>query len=395
MKSILTLALLLPALAASAQTPLPLTNGGTTLSVGTGSILYVSGAVLNKTGGTLTNAGTLHLRGDLTNQGTLTSAGTLLFGGTANQTFTPGTTATVATLVQNNTGATGQNILALPADLSVSTTLTLTSGLVRTAAAATLTLGATATLTGEASGRYVQGNLRTSRPVAGSTPVVFPNSISLDPKGQNLGTVTVTRTAGLKTANLSYGQSVSGTNKGIDRVWTVAATGTPPSAATPVSATFSWLTDDDNGFNPAIGAELWRAATAAGPWARMGAASSAATRTFAADVTQFGALTVSNVSAPLPVEQARFAAAQGLAVDAWPRPFGAAGCMVALRPAAPGPATLVVTDALGRPVLSRDLNLPAGSTALSLPELGALATGVYVLRVQQGTAQAVVKLVRE
>jgi hypothetical protein len=309
MKRLFTLAFFLPTLAASAQV---LTNDGATITVQAGATLYVDGAVQNKATGTLTNAGTVQLTGDLANAGTLASSGLLLFSGTANQAFTPGA-STVAALTLNNTGASGQNTLSLPADLTVSTALVLQNGLLRTAPTAVLTLPDGATLTGEQAGRYVQGNLRAVRTaVSGSAPVDFPNSATLNPNGLSLGTVTVTRTAGLQTAGLSYGQNIAGTNKGIDRVWAVAATGAQPSAATPVTASFSWLADDDNGFALGTNGQLWRADAAAGPWSRMGTVASAASRSFLADVSQFGALTISNISAPLPVELARFSAeAQG------------------------------------------------------------------------------------
>ena len=199
MKIALALALLLPALAGLAQPTL--TNDGATLSVGPGAVLYVAGAVQNNAGSTLLNAGTVQLTGDLTNAGTLASAGTLLFGGAANQVFAPGA-ATVATLVLNNTGAAGQRTLALPADLAVGTALTLQNGLLRTAPAATLTLPDGATLSGEAPGQYVQGNLRIIR-AAGSGVLYFGHGLSLNRSG--LGQVTATRTAGLLTDNLSRG----------------------------------------------------------------------------------------------------------------------------------------------------------------------------------------------
>lgn len=142
MKTRLTLALLLPALPGLAQA---LTNAGATLTVGSGATLYVAGSVQNNAGGSLTNAGTLQLTGDLINAGTLNSGGTLLFAGTTNQAFTPGA-ATVAALVVNNTGPSGQRTLTLPTDLTVGTALTLQSGLLRPDPTATLTLPDGATL---------------------------------------------------------------------------------------------------------------------------------------------------------------------------------------------------------------------------------------------------------
>jgi hypothetical protein len=486
MKRILTLAFSLPALAATAQT---LTNDGAAITVQSGAILFVSGGIQNNAASTLTNDGTVQLTGDLTNAataGSLSGAGTLRFSGATDQTLTSPAGTTLANLEVANTGSTGSNRLLVPADLSVTGQLALTTGLVRTAATAAITLPAGATLTGEAAGRYVQGNLRAVSPVSGNAAVAFANSASINPNGQDLGTVTVTRTAGLQTAGVSYGQNLAGSNKGIDRVWTVAVTGAQPTAAAPATVTFSWLADDDNGFALGTNAQLWRAASAAGPWSKQGAPDGAASRSFTASTTTFGTLTVSNISAPLPVELVRFTAEPqgddallrwataseknndhfdveasadgknfrrmgvvaghgtttqtseyqlidkaiahyaadlvyyrlrqvdtdgtetfspvrqvrvtaplGFAAEAWPQPFGAAGTNVTLRTATAGPATLLVHDALGRVILHRTLDLTAGTTALSLAELGPLANGVYVLRLSQGTQHAQLKLVRE
>ena len=313
MKQYLTLALLLPALTGLAQT---LTNDGATITVGTGATLYVVGGVQNNATSTLSNAGTVQLTGDLTNAGTLTSSGTLLFSGATDQTLTPGT-ATVASLTLANTGAAGANRLLLAQDLTVNALLTLTQGLVRTQVAGgplrTLSLPSGGTVQGEAPGQYVQGRLQVARASvnAGTGSVDFTNGFVLNPNGQDLGAVTVTRTAGLQTAGVSYGQNVGGTNKGIDRVWQVVAS-QQPSTTAPASVTVSWVSDDDNGFNPATPAQLWRADQASGPWAMQGAAASASARSFTANVTQLGTLTVSNTSAPLPVTLVSFTAqAQG------------------------------------------------------------------------------------
>lgn len=129
----------------------------------------------------------------------------------------------------------------------------------------------------------------------------------LNSNGQNLGSVTVTRTAGLQAAGVSYGQSLGNTPQGIDRVWQVVPE-LPLNPATPASATVSWVSDDDNGFNPAASVQLWRADQASGPWVAQGAAASASARSFTANTTQLGTLTVSNTSAPLPVELVAFTA---------------------------------------------------------------------------------------
>ncbi|MBG8555408.1 T9SS type A sorting domain-containing protein [Hymenobacter guriensis] len=308
MKLSFTLALLLPSLAGFAQT---LTNDGGTLTVEAGATLYVEGGLQSKATSIFTNAGTLQLTGDLTNEGTLTSSGQLQFTGATNQVFQPGS-AVVSNLILNNTGATGQRTLSIPTDLTLTGQLTLLSGMVRTAPLgattplATLTLADGASVVGEAAGRYVQGNLRVLRAAVNSSTgsVDFSNGLVLNPNGQSLGAVTVTRTAGLQAAGVSYGQNLEATQKGIDRVWAVAAT----QPAQPVAVTLSWVSDDDNGFDTSLPGQLWRAATAAGPWVRQGAAASASNRSFTAAVTQLGTLTVSNSNAPLPVELTNFTA---------------------------------------------------------------------------------------
>ena len=309
MKLTSTLALLLPSLASLAQTTL--TNDGATITVQSGATLFVAGAVQNNASAALTNAGTLKVTGDLTNAGTLASPGTLVFGGTTDQTFAPGAGTSVGTLTLENTGTNG---LFLTQDLTVTTQLTLTQGMVRTqvpgGALTTLTLAEGAGLAGEQSGRYVQGRLAALRSnVVGQAPFTFPNSFTLTPNNsQTLGAVTVTRTAGLQAPGVSYGQNLAGTTKGIDRVWQVVAEQAP---SAPVTVALSWVSDDDNGFNPSTPAQLWRADQASGPWVAQGASgplSSTSPRTFAANTSQLGVLTVSNSSQPLPVQLVAFTA---------------------------------------------------------------------------------------
>ncbi len=304
MKLRLTLVLLLPPLVGLAQ----LTNSGATITVQSGATLSVTGAVQNNAGSTLTNAGTLQLTGDLTNAGTLASTGALVFGGVANQAFAPGT-ATVATLVLNNTGAPGQRTLSLPTDLTLTAALTLQSGLLRTAPAATLTLPDGATLSGEGPGQYVQGNLRIVR-AAGSGPLDFGHGLSLDRSG--LGQVTATRTAGLLTDNLSRGVNPSNAAlKGIDRIWTVE-TAVAAAAAAAVPVTLQWIADDDNGLTSFAQTQAWRAAVELAAWGPVGsplaATVSGASRSFSFATAALGRLTVSNAPNPLPVELARFTA---------------------------------------------------------------------------------------
>ncbi|MBF9140238.1 T9SS type A sorting domain-containing protein [Hymenobacter properus] len=303
MKNGFTLALLLPALGGFAQT---LTNDGATLSVSSGATLYVQGSLQNNAGSTLSNTGIVELTGDLTNAGTLAAPGKLVFSGSANQTFTPGS-ATVGTLVLASTGAVGQRTLSLPADLTVGSAFILQSGLLRTAASATLTLPDGATLSGEGPGQYVQGNLRIER-AAGTGPLDFGHGAILDRSG--LGQVTITRTAGLQTNNVSRAAGLGTPGaQGIDRIWTVE-TATPPAAAVPF--TLQWVADDDNGISSFSTTQAWRAPLGSAAWAATGSSGAAAvsgsTRSFSFSTLALGRLTLGGLAAPLPVTLVAFTA---------------------------------------------------------------------------------------
>ncbi|MGI4871795.1 MAG: T9SS type A sorting domain-containing protein [Janthinobacterium lividum] len=306
-----------------------LTNAGSTLTVQPGASLYVGTGGLRNASGTLTNAGTLRIDGPLTNpagstldlstgalevRGDFTNAGTLVpgtsavtFSGAADQLLTPGGAALYQVLV--NKATSGANTLRLAGDLTVSNLLSLTSGYVTTKAPGgtvyTLSLPAGASVSGEASGRYVLGSLAITRPVGSNTPVNFSHGATLDQAPNSLGTVTITRTAGLKTTDVSYGQNVGGTAKGIDRIYTVAAA-TPPSAA--VQLTLSWLPDDDNGLTDFTQARGWQQPAVGHPWTGVGAPANASSRSIVLTPTVLNRFTVSNAANPLPVTLLAFTA---------------------------------------------------------------------------------------
>ncbi|MDB5268609.1 MAG: hypothetical protein JWP58_1649 [Hymenobacter sp.] len=283
-----------------------LTNTGTPLTVEAGALLAVPGALTSQAGATLTIGGTVQVGGDFTNAGTVVPAsGKLVFVGPADQTLTPGG-ATLANLEVRNTGPAGNNRVLLPADLTVTQLLSLTSGLLRTAPTATLRLPDGAMLTGEAPGRYVQGNLRVDRAnVGGSTPVDFGHGFGLSPNGNALGTVRVTRTAGLQTANVSFGQNPgNASQKGIDRIWAVVPDQQPTA---PVDLTLAWLPDDDNGLTFGQ-AQVWRMPDNSAAWQAVGSPASGAARTLTVSTAGLSRLTVSNLANPLPVELISFTA---------------------------------------------------------------------------------------
>jgi hypothetical protein len=297
---------------------------GTTLYVGTGGLANLSGSLTNagilRTDGTLTNAGsldlstgTLEVRGDLANSGTLTpGTSPVTFSGATDQLLTPGG----ATLYQVMVAKSGANTLRLAGDLTVSNLLTLSSGLVSTKAPSgtvyLLSLPNGASVSGEASGRYVLGALRVTRDAVSGAAVDFGHGAVLDPTTNNLGTVAITRTAGLLLADGSYGQDLGDNSRqGIDRIYSVVPA-TQPSAA--VQLTLSWLPDDDHGLTGFTQARVWQQPAAGQAWAGVGPPTNASTRSIASSPTVLNRFTVSNAANPLPVTLVAFTAqAEGTA----------------------------------------------------------------------------------
>ncbi|MCI1187246.1 T9SS type A sorting domain-containing protein [Hymenobacter sp. DH14] len=319
-------ALLLAAPAAAQD----LTNAGAAITIQPGAAVYVgTGGFANQTGGTLTNGGTLRVDGPTTNAGTLdlgsgtlevrgdlANTGTLLpgasavtFSGVADQLLTPGG-ATLYQLLLNKPTA-GANTLRLAGDLTVSNLLSLSNGLLNTkngSTLSTLRLPNGAALSGEATGRYVLGALEITRNGVSGAAVDYGHGAVLDPAGNNLGTVAITRVAGLTTADVSFGQNLNNAGlKGIDRIWTVAPAA-QPAAGQPVQLTLSWLPDNDNGLTDFSQARIYEQTAAGQPWAVRSAVANASGRSISGSFASLARFTVSNAANPLPVTLVDFAA---------------------------------------------------------------------------------------
>ncbi|MDO7845073.1 T9SS type A sorting domain-containing protein [Hymenobacter sp. M29] len=310
MKYLLTLTLLLGG--ASATQAQDLTNNGATLTLANGAVLSVVGSLSNNSG-TLdlsSGANELYVGGNLLN-----AAGATLTPGTASTVTLNGAAAQqlslngagLANLTVNNTGGG----VALPAgsNADVAGTLTLSIGMLTTDPAATLRLLNGATIAGETSTRYVAGNLAAVKAsVPGGATTAFPNGLAITP-GATLTNLTAIRTAGLNTAQVSYGTNASGTNAGIDQIWRTSA------PLTNASVQLSWLSANDNGLNNLNNSQAWArsAAPVAGSgWARISASQNAnGSRTVTGTVpasASFSFFTVSIAAAPLPVTLVDFTA---------------------------------------------------------------------------------------
>ena len=200
-----------------------LTDSGAAITVQTGATLHVGTGGLSNQFGTLTNAGTLRVdgpldlntgalevRSDLTNTSILTpGTSPVTFGGTTDQLLTlPGATLYQMPVTKVTAGA---NLLRLTGDLTVSNLLSISNGLVNTKNGSTvnpLRLPNGTALSGETTGRYVLGALEITRNAMSGTPMDFGHGVVLNPTTTNLGTVVITRRAGLLTADVSYGSSL-------------------------------------------------------------------------------------------------------------------------------------------------------------------------------------------
>ena len=89
-------------------------------------------------------------------------------------------------------------------------------------------------------------------------------------------------------------------------------------------------------------------------------------------------------------------AVAGLSVTAAPVPFGGAGLALHLQANRAVPtASVAVFDLAGRLVLRRTLAVPAGASAVALPEAGRLPAGVYLVRAQLGDELLTLRVTRE
>ena len=220
------------------------------------------------------------------------------------------TTAHVATGLElpitssmlNDLTLSGTMGITLSSNTTVNGTLTFSGDSLLYTGANTLTLGPTATITGERAGRYVNGILTTTQVVGTGASTFGGIGVSLAAGMDDLGSVSVTRAAGLTGI-----VSVEG-NQGIARRWTITSTNPPTSGR---DLTLTWVSTDDNGktFNGTNYAEAWRYNGV--KWDKIGTAmdvSSNDPRSLTVTTTAFSDWTVSDQNSQLPVELVSFSA---------------------------------------------------------------------------------------
>ncbi|MFD2787082.1 T9SS type A sorting domain-containing protein [Hymenobacter rubripertinctus] len=276
-----------------------LTISNTSLNFNAGSNLTVNGDLTINNGGpssvaTLTVSGNINCPQTNLNLG----SGGLILNGTGNQTLSIGNSSLALLTIDKPSG-----VASIGTNLSITSRLSLTRGMLQTSASSAITIPAGATVVGEGAGHYVKGNLiAQASNVSGLT--TFGNGVTINATSQ-LGNVTVKRTAGLQAAGVSYAANPKdGLLKGIDQIWEITPQNQP---GAPVAVTFTWTTDNDNLLD-LTKAQVWKQETSADPWGRVGPVANATAHTITVSTGSFSRWTVSNVANPLPVQLLSFTA---------------------------------------------------------------------------------------
>ena len=336
-----------------------------------------AGTALALNGGTLEVYGTLTLETGATIGGT---DGTLSLRGAAAVLNAPTATAlTVPRLLVNLPAATDTARLAQA--LTVGTALTVQRGILKTQTA-TLTLSPAATIA-EAATAYVSGRVAASGAISGSTTQDFGGlGLSLSQASTNLSGVSVVRVT-----DQPIGRAPART--GIRRYFSV---GYLPTVVVTATVRQSYRDAELNGLAKTA-LQPYRAGTLAGPWTPVAATAQSTSLNYVEGVGAIsGIWTLSTPTAMLPTRNA----AASFSVQAAPVPFGAAGFSLAVQALQPQRnASVAVYDLTGRLLVQRPLALAAGLSAVSLPEAGRLAAGVYVVRVVLDGEAQTLRVTRE
>lgn len=258
---------------------------GTTQAVSQQSYGHLT---LSNSGTKTFQSGTTNIAGNLVVSGTasgtaVTNSSLLYFNGTSVQTVSA--LAFYDVTIDNVSG------ISLAGNVSVNNLLTFISGKLVTNTFKVL-LGSLATISGEASGKYIVGTVQSTQTVGTGSSSFGGMGVSLASGPENLGNVTVVRSSGPGTAG------VLGSHQGINRTWTITITGTQPASGRQV--TFGWVSDDDNG-KDLTHMQLYSRETSSDPWSVKTASTNVSVRSFSYTTTHFSDWTASDTNNSLPI----------------------------------------------------------------------------------------------
>lgn len=275
-----------------------LSNRGLALSIKSGLLVTVNGAVCNSDSGTVALDGTLAVTGDITHEGAgnfTTGTGTLLLNGATQQTIGGSGTVRLHQLTANNSGAG----VKLAGDLQIDSLLLLSNGNINLFGKH-IQLDTTASISGETNTTRLMGD-------SGTIGIVQVLNAPTQVNPGNLGAI-ITSTANLDTVTIVRGvQAQTGAgNSGAKRYFDIF-----PGTNTGLNASlrFEYLPAELNGSSePDL--TLWRSTDTATTWVnRNGTVNAESNYVELAGIDAFSRWTVSDANAkPLPVEWLSFTA---------------------------------------------------------------------------------------
>lgn len=255
------------------------------------------------TGGSFTTSGgaTLQVSGNLTNNGTATFSGPVQFVGSA-ATQTLSNSSGFTTMLVNKPSGTVQ----LAQNLTINSSLTLTSGTLTTTGSYQVNLGGSATLS-ESETSYVLGKTVVNRTLTpGATEPFAGLGLGLTPAAGSTapGATQVTRTTGSAIAG-------AGTSQSILRNFNIVPT---VNTGLNVAMDFAYFTHELNGI-PVGNLALFKSVSGGTPWITQRGTTAAGNVVTKTAITDFSVWTLGDSANPLPVELTAFTAtAQNQAV---------------------------------------------------------------------------------
>ncbi len=250
-----------------------------------------------RSGGTVTVAnGALRLGGDFLNEGTFdATSGTVAFIGATNQTFTPGTGATIQAITVDQASA---HAVLLANALSVTGSVTVSNGDLDLNGQQ-IDLGSSGTLS-ESAGHTVTG---TSGTITATRFLNAPNTVNVAGLGAQ-----ITSDANMSATTVTRGhaaQTGSNSNESIVRYYDIQ-----PSVNSGLDATLEFFYDNSelNGLDEST-LELWRSENGGSTYASAGGTVAPSLNVVVlSGIDAFSRWTAASTNAPLPVELATFEA---------------------------------------------------------------------------------------
>jgi trimeric autotransporter adhesin len=245
-------------------------------------------------------SGTVNVSGNFT-------PGTNSFTITGNTIRLNGASQNIGAFTFNNLTIAGTGNKTLNGSIQVNGTLSFENNSILTNTY-TVNLGSTGSISGEANGQYVRGNLEVTRTVNATTSNFGNIGVSIASGSVNLGSVTILRNAGRAGGASAVVDPHWPLHIGINRQWKISPASQPGTGES-VNLTLSWLSDDNNGKDIAT-AQVWKKGDSDPKWIIPSGTLSVDVGGPSVTLTgldSFSDFTVSDESNPLPVTMLSFA----------------------------------------------------------------------------------------